>query len=101
MKIFCLPRSSFLSPGARTSFPQVVHYVNRDGRGLAEDFRDLGFIPATADVSAVARALNRSFKTRGARPAGSSALNFQVGGEVGDRAVQERGSTVVLEVWTF
>ncbi|KMZ65347.1 hypothetical protein ZOSMA_324G00010 [Zostera marina] len=40
---------------------QLVHYVNRDSFGLANDFLSLGFIPEGADLSLVADALQAAF----------------------------------------
>ncbi|KAL6611315.1 hypothetical protein ACP70R_039243 [Stipagrostis hirtigluma subsp. patula] len=39
----------------------LVHYVNRDSLGLANDFHSLGFIPEGTDLHAVADALRVSF----------------------------------------
>ncbi|GJN07529.1 hypothetical protein PR202_ga25367 [Eleusine coracana subsp. coracana] len=39
----------------------LVHYVNRDSLGLANDFHSLGFIPEGTDLHAVADALKISF----------------------------------------
>ncbi|XP_020265885.1 uncharacterized protein LOC109841358 [Asparagus officinalis] len=39
----------------------LVHYVNRDSSGLANDFLSLGFIPDGTDVQLVADALRASF----------------------------------------
>ncbi|KAL6871477.1 hypothetical protein ACP4OV_014306 [Aristida adscensionis] len=39
----------------------LVHYVNRDSLGLANDFHSLGFIPEGTDLHAVADALKVSF----------------------------------------
>ncbi|XP_026457987.1 uncharacterized protein LOC113358599 isoform X3 [Papaver somniferum] len=39
----------------------LVHYVNRDSLGLANDFLSLGFIPEGVDIQAVADALKASF----------------------------------------
>ncbi|TVU39410.1 hypothetical protein EJB05_12828, partial [Eragrostis curvula] len=39
----------------------LVHYVNRDSLGLANDFHSLGFIPEGTDLHAVADALKFSF----------------------------------------
>ena len=40
---------------------QLVHYVNRDSSGLANDFLSLGFIPDGTDIQLVADALRASF----------------------------------------
>jgi len=42
-------------------FFQLVHYVNRDSLGLANDFHSLGFVPEGTDLHAVADALRLSF----------------------------------------
>lgn len=42
-------------------FFQLVHYVNRDSLGLANDFLSLGFIPEGFDIQAVSDALQASF----------------------------------------
>ncbi|KAF8690866.1 hypothetical protein HU200_041268 [Digitaria exilis] len=39
----------------------LVHYVNRDSLGLANDFHSLGFVPEGTDLHAVAAALRISF----------------------------------------
>uniref|UniRef100_J3MKK4 ABC1 atypical kinase-like domain-containing protein n=2 Tax=Oryza brachyantha TaxID=4533 RepID=J3MKK4_ORYBR len=39
----------------------LVHYVNRDSLGLANDFHSLGFVPEGTDLHAVADALHVSF----------------------------------------
>ncbi|GMJ07778.1 hypothetical protein like AT5G24970 [Hibiscus trionum] len=39
----------------------LVHFVNRDSLGLANDYLSLGFIPEGVDVQSVADALNASF----------------------------------------
>ncbi|CAN6210044.1 unnamed protein product [Urochloa humidicola] len=39
----------------------LVHYVNRDSLGLANDFHSLGFVPEGTDLLAVADALRVSF----------------------------------------
>ncbi|XP_078439431.1 protein kinase superfamily protein [Wolffia australiana] len=39
----------------------LVHFVNRDSWGLANDFLSLGFIPDGADIKAIADALQASF----------------------------------------
>lgn len=39
----------------------LVHYVNRDSLGLANDFLSLGFIPEGFDIQAVSDALQASF----------------------------------------
>ncbi|KAH6790933.1 Protein kinase superfamily protein [Perilla frutescens var. frutescens] len=39
----------------------LVHFVNRDSLGLANDFLSLGFIPEGVDVHSVSDALNTSF----------------------------------------
>ncbi|OVA13035.1 UbiB domain [Macleaya cordata] len=39
----------------------LVHYVNRDSLGLANDFLSLGFIPEGADIQSVSDALQTSF----------------------------------------
>lgn len=43
------------------SFFQLVHFVNRDSLGLANDFLSLGFIPEGVDIQAVSDALQASF----------------------------------------
>jgi len=40
---------------------QLVHYVNRDSLGLANDFHSLGFVPEGTDLHAVADTLRLSF----------------------------------------
>lgn len=40
---------------------QLVHYVNRDALGLANDFLSLGFIPEGVDLLSVSVALRASF----------------------------------------
>ncbi|KAK2630878.1 hypothetical protein QOZ80_UnG0719810 [Eleusine coracana subsp. coracana] len=45
----------------------LVHYVNRDSLGLANDFHSLGFIPEGTDLHAVADALKISFGDASAR----------------------------------
>lgn len=40
---------------------QLVHFVNRDSLGLANDFLSLGFIPEGVDVQSVSDALHASF----------------------------------------
>lgn len=40
---------------------QLVHFVNRDSLGLANDFLSLGFIPEEVDIQPVADALKASF----------------------------------------
>jgi aarF domain-containing kinase len=40
---------------------QLVHYVNRDPLGLANDFHSLGFVPEGTDLHAVATALSVAF----------------------------------------
>ncbi|XP_008220623.1 PREDICTED: uncharacterized protein slr1919 [Prunus mume] len=42
----------------------LVHFVNRDSLGLANDFLSLGFIPEGVDVQSVADALQASFSDR-------------------------------------
>lgn len=42
-------------------FFQLVHFVNRDSLGLANDFLSLGFIPEGVDVQSVSDALQASF----------------------------------------
>ncbi|XP_072963147.1 uncharacterized protein [Typha angustifolia] len=39
----------------------LVHFVNRDSLGLANDFHSLGFIPDGTDIQLVANALHASF----------------------------------------
>lgn len=61
----------FVHPGANTPellwllislhFFQLVHFVNRDSLGLANDFLSLGFIPEGVDIHAVSGALKASF----------------------------------------
>lgn len=43
------------------SFFQLVHFVNRDSLGLANDFLSLGFIPEGADIQSVSDTLKASF----------------------------------------
>lgn len=45
-------------------FFQLVHFVNRDSLGLANDFLSLGFIPEGADIQSVSDALQASFGDR-------------------------------------
>ncbi|XP_074560730.1 uncharacterized protein LOC141816906 [Curcuma longa] len=45
----------------------LVHYVNRDSSGLANDFLSLGFIPDGTDIQSVADALHESFGEEGSR----------------------------------
>lgn len=40
---------------------QLVHFVNHDSLGLANDFLSLGFLPEGIDVHAVSDALRASF----------------------------------------
>lgn len=40
---------------------QLVHFVNRDSLGLANDFLSLGFIPEGVDIQLVSDALKASF----------------------------------------
>ena len=47
-------------------FFQLVHFVNRDSLGLANDFLSLGFIPEGVDIQSVSDALQASF-SEGAR----------------------------------
>ncbi|CAI5481091.1 unnamed protein product [Closterium sp. Yama58-4] len=57
-----------LPPQQRISIIRaVVHYVNRDAQGLAQDFRALHFIPPQADVAPVAAALAEVFREEGPR----------------------------------
>lgn len=42
-------------------FFQLVHFVNRDSLGLANDFLSLGFIPEGVDIQLVSEALQASF----------------------------------------
>ena len=42
-------------------FFQLVHFVNRDSLGLANDFLSLGFIPEGIDIQSVSDALQASF----------------------------------------
>lgn len=60
------------------SFFQLVHFVNRDSLGLANDFLSLGFIPEGVDIQAVSDALQASFV--GARQSN----DFQVSTEIAD-----------------
>ncbi|CAI5967427.1 unnamed protein product [Closterium sp. NIES-64] len=60
----------------------VVHYVNRDAHGLAQDFRALHFIPPEADAAPVAAALAEVFREGAARKGDSmsgstSGMDFQ------------------------
>ncbi|CAI5534753.1 unnamed protein product, partial [Closterium sp. Naga37s-1] len=72
-----------LPPQQRISIIRaVVHYVNRDAQGLAQDFRALHFIPPQADVAPVAAALAEAFREGEARKGGSmsgstSGMDFQ------------------------
>ncbi|KAI6679167.1 hypothetical protein NL676_033048 [Syzygium grande] len=45
----------------------LVHFINRDSLGLANDFLSLGFIPEGVDIQAVADALKASFGGEGTR----------------------------------
>ena len=45
-------------------FFQIVHFVNRDSMGLANDFLSLGFLPEGVDIHAVSDALQASFAHR-------------------------------------
>lgn len=45
----------------------LVHFVNRDSLGLANDFLSLGFIPEGADIQLVADALRTSFSDESRR----------------------------------
>ncbi|XP_030468802.2 uncharacterized protein LOC115687395 [Syzygium oleosum] len=45
----------------------LVHFINRDSLGLANDFLSLGFIPEGVDIQAVADALKASFGGEGIR----------------------------------
>lgn len=40
---------------------QLVHFVNRDSLGLANDFLSLGFLPDGVDIQSVSEALQASF----------------------------------------
>lgn len=60
------------------SFFQLVHFVNRDSLGLANDYLSLGFIPEGVDIQAVSDALQASFV--GARQSN----DFQVCTEIAD-----------------
>lgn len=40
---------------------QLVHFVNRDSLGLANDFLSLGFLPEGVDMQLVSDALKASF----------------------------------------
>lgn len=42
-------------------FFQLVHFVNRDALGLANDFLSLGFLPEGVDLQSVSFALQASF----------------------------------------
>lgn len=42
-------------------FFQLVHFVNRDSLGLANDFLSLGFIPEGVDIQAVSDELRASY----------------------------------------
>lgn len=48
-------------------FLQLVHFVNRDSLGLANDFLSLGFIPEGADILLIADALRTSFSDESRR----------------------------------
>lgn len=45
----------------------LVHFVNRDSLGLANDFLSLGFLPEGADIQLVSNALRASFGSDGSR----------------------------------
>ncbi|KAL8122070.1 uncharacterized protein LOC141659394 [Apium graveolens] len=45
----------------------LVHFVNRDSLGLANDFLSLGFLPEGADIQLVSNALRTSFGADGSR----------------------------------
>ncbi|KAF2293476.1 hypothetical protein GH714_002133 [Hevea brasiliensis] len=45
----------------RKLIDQLVHFVNRDSLGLANDFLSLGFIPEGVDIQSVSDALQASF----------------------------------------
>ncbi|CAI7768099.1 unnamed protein product [Closterium sp. NIES-54] len=72
-----------LPPQQRISIIRaVVHYVNRDAQGLAQDFRALHFIPPEADAAPVAAALAEVFREGEARKGDSmsgstSGMDFQ------------------------
>lgn len=40
---------------------QLVHFVNRDSLGLANDFLSLGFLPEGVNIHSVSDALQASF----------------------------------------
>ncbi|CAM6120342.1 unnamed protein product [Calypogeia fissa] len=43
----------------------IVHFVNRDSLGLAEDFKVLGFISKDSDTAPIAQALGQTFEVEG------------------------------------
>ncbi|XP_058785981.1 uncharacterized protein LOC131660702 [Vicia villosa] len=53
----------------------IVHFVNRDSLGLANDFLSLGFIPEGVDIHLVSDALQASFSDRSHRT--SESQDFQ------------------------
>lgn len=57
-------------------FFQLVHFVNRDSLGLANDFLSLGFIPEGVDVYAVSNALKASFADRTGQSKDFQVLSF-------------------------
>ncbi|GJP41198.1 hypothetical protein CLOM_g873 [Closterium sp. NIES-68] len=74
-----------LPPQQRISIIRaVVHYVNRDAQGLAEDFRALHFVPPDAHTAPVAAALKDAFQEPGARRGeGGEAGGEESGGGTG------------------
>lgn len=63
MLVVQFPELAFETSG----FLQLVHFVNRDSLGLANDFLSLGFIPEGADIQLVADALRTSFSDESRR----------------------------------
>ncbi|KAM5564624.1 hypothetical protein ABKV19_018941 [Rosa sericea] len=64
----------------------LVHFVNRDSLGLANDFLSLGFIPEGVDIQPVADAMKASFSDRSGQ-----SQDFQVA------AISEQASESVRE----
>lgn len=57
-------------------FLQLVHFVNRDSLGLANDFLSLGFLPERVDIQAVSDALQSSFGNRTRQSQDFQVLSF-------------------------
>jgi hypothetical protein len=53
---------------------QLVHFINRDTLGLANDFLSLGFLPEGTEIKTIADALQASFHDKSKK----SNLDFQV-----------------------